>query len=81
MDGRTRLTGAWALLYPSFYLTRINSWIYTLFLAIDANFRLQRKTVSSWTRDPALSDGLAYLVERDEMNSYLRSYDAQAVEV
>lgn len=63
------------------YLTSSDSWLYTLFLAIDANFRLQRKMVCSWSRDPALSDGLAYLVERDEIDDYLRDYDAGITEV
>ncbi|KAG2138229.1 hypothetical protein BD769DRAFT_1626642 [Suillus cothurnatus] len=39
------------------------SWIYALFLAIDANFRLKRKIVSSNTTDPSLSRGWAYFVE------------------
>ncbi|KAG2139540.1 hypothetical protein BD769DRAFT_1350679 [Suillus cothurnatus] len=42
---------------------RAKSWIYALFLAIDANFRLKRKIVSSNTTDPSLSCGWAYFVE------------------
>ena len=39
------------------------SWIYRLFIGIDANFRMRRKDVSSDTRDPGLNRGFAYFVE------------------
>ncbi len=35
-------------------------FIYALFLAIDANFRLKRKDVSSEVKDPDLADGWAF---------------------
>ena len=37
--------------------------IYTTFVAIDANFRLKRRAVSSNERDPSLSLGWGYFVE------------------
>ncbi|KAG1864355.1 hypothetical protein F4604DRAFT_1882078 [Suillus subluteus] len=37
-----------------------NRWIYSLFLAIDANFRLKHHLVSSDNRDPGLSQGWGY---------------------
>ncbi|KIJ60877.1 hypothetical protein HYDPIDRAFT_116748 [Hydnomerulius pinastri MD-312] len=47
------------------------SWLYMVFLAIDANFRLKRKNVSSDEADPALGSGWAYFVEEREYKSYL----------
>lgn len=38
-------------------------WLYTLFLAIDANFRLRRKHISSEDKDPAISQGFGYFVK------------------
>ncbi|KAG1902462.1 uncharacterized protein F5891DRAFT_1186576 [Suillus fuscotomentosus] len=46
-------------------------WKYALFLAIDANFRLARKNVSSDEVDPGLSWGLSYFVEEHEFKSFL----------
>ncbi|KAJ7831464.1 hypothetical protein B0H14DRAFT_3464063 [Mycena olivaceomarginata] len=37
-------------------------FLYTIFLAIDACFRLKRKKISSWLADPSLQDGWAYFV-------------------
>ncbi|KAJ7698223.1 hypothetical protein B0H14DRAFT_2417944, partial [Mycena olivaceomarginata] len=39
------------------------AFIYALYLALDANFRLQRKDVSSEERDPGLSKGWAFFGE------------------
>lgn len=50
-------------------------WIYRLFLAIDANFRLKRKQVSSEKADPSLGKGWAYFVEQDAYTEYLRKFD------
>jgi hypothetical protein len=47
-------------------------WLYALFLAIDANFRLKRKLVSNNARDPGLSKGWAYFVEEYEYKEFLR---------
>ncbi|KAG1855838.1 hypothetical protein C8R48DRAFT_749263 [Suillus tomentosus] len=46
-------------------------WKYALFVAIDANFRLKRKAVSSDTVDPSLNAGWAYFVHEDSYKSYL----------
>ncbi|KAF8208554.1 hypothetical protein K438DRAFT_1961156 [Mycena galopus ATCC 62051] len=37
-------------------------FLYTIFLAIDACFRLKRKKISSWAADLSLQDGWAYFV-------------------
>lgn len=39
-----------------------------MFLALDANFRMQRKDVSSETSDPDLGNGLAFF---GEVNAYM----------
>ncbi|KAF9458821.1 hypothetical protein BDZ94DRAFT_1172825 [Collybia nuda] len=46
-------------------------WLYTLFIAIDANFRLQRKRVSSDERDPGLGNGWAFFVDETPYKDYL----------
>ncbi|KAG1797496.1 uncharacterized protein HD556DRAFT_1441055 [Suillus plorans] len=46
-------------------------WIYALFVAIDANFHLKCKVVSSDTTDPSLSHGLAYFVEESAYKKLL----------
>ncbi|KAF8444074.1 hypothetical protein L210DRAFT_3611327 [Boletus edulis BED1] len=38
-------------------------WLYALFVAINANFRLKRKKVSKDSVDPSLSQGWAYFVD------------------
>ncbi|KAJ6513461.1 hypothetical protein C8R45DRAFT_813279 [Mycena sanguinolenta] len=37
-------------------------FLHTIFLAIDACFRLKRKNISSWAADPSIQDGWAYFV-------------------
>ncbi|KAF8171891.1 hypothetical protein BJ912DRAFT_1025110 [Pholiota molesta] len=49
------------------------SWLYSLFLAIDANFRLTRKHVSSEERDPSLSDGWAFFVKNEPYQAYIKA--------
>ncbi|KAG1779216.1 hypothetical protein EV702DRAFT_1216574 [Suillus placidus] len=48
-------------------------WLYGLFLAIDANFRLKRKAVSNDDVDPSLSEGWGYFVEEDAYKGFLHS--------
>jgi hypothetical protein len=47
----------------------------TLFVAIDANFRLKRLNVSSHQRDPGLNHGYAYVVEETRFKDYLSKFD------
>ncbi|KAF8125287.1 hypothetical protein EV363DRAFT_1402521 [Boletus edulis] len=47
------------------------SWIYTLFVGIGANFRLKRRNVSADSVDPSLNGGSAYFVEENAFKSYL----------
>ncbi|KAG1847579.1 hypothetical protein F4604DRAFT_1883995 [Suillus subluteus] len=50
---------------------KAKGWLYGLFLAIDANFRLKRHAVSSDETDPSLSQGWAYFVEEKSYKSYI----------
>ena len=45
-------------------------WIYSLFLAIDANFRLRLKTRG--IKDPELGSGLAYFVDAAKFHEHLK---------
>ncbi|KAF9500747.1 hypothetical protein BDN71DRAFT_1567169, partial [Pleurotus eryngii] len=47
------------------------AWIYSLFLAIDANFRLKRLSASNDIRDPGLNRGFAYFVEEKKYKEFL----------
>ncbi|KAF8900966.1 hypothetical protein CPB85DRAFT_1228097 [Mucidula mucida] len=55
-------------------------WLYRLFLAIDANFRLKRLTVSSRERDPALNNGNAYFVEETRFAAFLKTYEKRVAD-
>ncbi|THU82380.1 hypothetical protein K435DRAFT_580454, partial [Dendrothele bispora CBS 962.96] len=52
-------------------------FLYTLFLAFDACFRLKRKKISSWKRDPSLHDGWAYFVENQPYLDWCRKMAQQ----
>ncbi|KAG2105070.1 uncharacterized protein F5147DRAFT_746489 [Suillus discolor] len=55
-------------------------WLYAVFLAIDANFRLKRRNVSSDQTDPSLSKGWAYFVEEKDYKAFLAEHLADAQE-
>ncbi|KAG1884716.1 hypothetical protein F4604DRAFT_1878684 [Suillus subluteus] len=55
-------------------------WKYSLFLAIDANFRLARKNVSSNKVDPGLNKGWAYFVEEKAFKKFLHDTGKQPQE-
>ncbi|KAJ7020579.1 hypothetical protein C8F04DRAFT_1274884 [Mycena alexandri] len=46
-------------------------FLYFLFIALDACFRLKRRLVSSELRDPGLGTGWAYFVEQEPYHKYL----------
>ncbi len=43
-------------------------WLYSLFVGIDANFKLKRKKISSEKVDPSLSRGWSYFVDEAKYN-------------
>ncbi|KAJ6464246.1 hypothetical protein C8R47DRAFT_992084 [Mycena vitilis] len=45
-------------------------YIYFIFLAVDANFRLSNRNVSSEAADPILGDGLGYFCKREGDDGY-----------
>ncbi|KAJ6456814.1 hypothetical protein C8R47DRAFT_1227696 [Mycena vitilis] len=45
-------------------------YIYFIFLAVDANFRLSNRNVSSEVADPILGDGLGYFCKREGEDGY-----------
>ncbi|KAJ2927052.1 hypothetical protein H1R20_g10072, partial [Candolleomyces eurysporus] len=49
-------------------------WLYALFLAVDANFRLTCKVVSDDIKDPGLNHGYAYIVEEQAFKQYLLTF-------
>ncbi|KAK0493407.1 hypothetical protein EDD18DRAFT_1108187 [Armillaria luteobubalina] len=52
-----------------------NTWEHTLYIGMDANFRLERFNISSEDKDPGLSKGLAYFSSTNE-SSNLRAHAA-----
>ena len=59
----------------------LSRWLYALFLAIDANFRLKRRMVSKDSVDPGLSRGWAYFVDETEYKSYIHTLGSTPQEV
>ncbi|KAJ3537962.1 hypothetical protein NMY22_g5368 [Coprinellus aureogranulatus] len=49
-------------------------WLFAVFIAIDANFRLRRKDVSSDSVDPTLNAGRAYVVNEREFREHLEKH-------
>jgi hypothetical protein len=58
-----------------------HSWLYTLFLALDGNFRMSRKGVSSKEQDPCLTEGRGYFVDDDKLGTHLEAHQGKRQEV
>ncbi|KAI0693247.1 hypothetical protein C8T65DRAFT_699285 [Cerioporus squamosus] len=56
-----------------------DSWLRRLFLALDANFRLKRKKVSSDEADSGLNHGYAYMVSELVYKAHLAAFDEELV--
>ncbi|KAH7906050.1 hypothetical protein BJ138DRAFT_1138106 [Hygrophoropsis aurantiaca] len=52
-------------------LPAVQQWLYTKFIAIDANFRLKRDDVSSDAADPSLSQGWGTFVEETGFKAHI----------
>ena len=52
--------------------------MYTLFVAIDANFRLKRRAISNDARDPSMSSGWAFFVDGCTYREHLREHVNEA---
>ncbi|KAG1894399.1 uncharacterized protein F5891DRAFT_1130931 [Suillus fuscotomentosus] len=55
-------------------------WLYGIFVAIDANFCLARKNISSYTVDPGLSNGWSYFMEEKRYKTFLNEVSKQPQE-
>ncbi|KAG2353921.1 hypothetical protein BDR07DRAFT_1454304 [Suillus spraguei] len=55
-------------------------WLYSLFVAIDANFRLKRCIVSKDAVDPSLSCGWGYFVDETAYKTYITDHGMVAQE-
>ncbi|KAG1784907.1 uncharacterized protein HD556DRAFT_1451293 [Suillus plorans] len=69
---------SFVLLVPSQFC--VNRWLYGLFVAIDANFRLAQKNVSSDIADPGLSNGWSYFIEEKGYKGFLHEVGKQPQE-
>ncbi|KAJ7175247.1 hypothetical protein C8R43DRAFT_873015 [Mycena crocata] len=49
-------------------------FLYALFVALDANFRLKRKDVSTEEKDPGLGDGLSFYCEVNKYMDHVRQH-------
>ncbi|KAM6491179.1 hypothetical protein JOM56_013418 [Amanita muscaria] len=65
------LPSDWAAAPPN------QQWLYTLFLGLDANFRLKRLNVSKNADDPDLNQGSAYFVDEKSFQLYLQEYNSK----
>ena len=52
-----------------------HSWLYQLFIGIEANFRLKRYDISSDGIDPGLNRGCAYFVEDTAYKAHIIAHD------
>lgn len=57
---------------PQYSVTTHRRWLHSLFIAIDANFRLKLKTRG--IKDPELGSGLAYFVNTTKFGAHLKSH-------
>lgn len=68
-------SGCIVLVWEYLMLTRTERWLYTLFIAVDANFRMALKDKS--LSDLELAPGWAYLVEEQKFQDHLKTYKDQ----
>lgn len=52
-----------------------------MFVAMDANFRMKRKKVSSEKLDPSLTGGYGYFVEEEEYQAHLKRHTSEKQDV
>ncbi|PBK62569.1 hypothetical protein ARMSODRAFT_1024770 [Armillaria solidipes] len=50
------------------------TWKHTLYLAIDANFRLVRLVVSNSNQDPSLLNGAGFIVQQEDFRKHVAEY-------
>ncbi|KAJ7789965.1 hypothetical protein B0H14DRAFT_3502247 [Mycena olivaceomarginata] len=52
-------------------------FLFTIFFAIDACFRLKRKKISNWLADPSIQDGWSYFVRSLEYMEFVKTLGEQ----
>lgn len=67
--------------FPPYFFSHGPRFLYALFLAIDANFRLARRNVSSDTVDPGLNRGYVFFVEEQAYKGFIGSCERVVQEV
>ncbi|KAF7293374.1 hypothetical protein MIND_01114200 [Mycena indigotica] len=77
-------TACWACPEPDFNLPEDwalcppeDKFLYSLLLALDANFRLKNRIRANERKDPSLGSGWGYFVENDAYKEHLRDYVAE----
>ncbi|KAK0438381.1 hypothetical protein EV421DRAFT_1891948 [Armillaria borealis] len=58
-------------------IEEVKRWLYTLFIALDANYHARNAVISSDEQDPPLSDGWGYFVEKGPYLEHLRKFVSQ----
>lgn len=53
-------------------------FLYSIIWCMDANFRLKNQLVSSFSTDPGLGIGMAYMVPREQYEAYVLSRASDA---
>jgi hypothetical protein len=59
----------------------VHRWVYAIYKALDANFRMVRNKVSSEAADPSLGVGFTYFGENMKYINHLELYGNQPVQV
>lgn len=57
--------------------TYVCSWLYTLFIALDVNYRARNAVISMDERDPPLSDRWGHFVEKGPYMEHLHKFVSQ----
>jgi hypothetical protein len=52
-------------------------FLYAVYWAIDACFRLKRKMISSWAADPSIQDGWAYFTAWKSYGPFVKTLGEQ----
>jgi hypothetical protein len=58
---------------PCFLFSCPTRFLYMVFIAMDANFRLKNQLVSNYSQDPGLGIGWAYMLPREDYEGYVLS--------
>lgn len=73
--------GMYNATFPPDFFSHNPRFLYALFLAIDANFCLARRNVSSDIVDPGLNRGYAFFVEEHAYKDFIGSHEQVVQEV